>query len=65
LKESGLVMLKVYNVLGQVVSTLVNETQNAGPHSIVFDASRLSSGVYFYSIEAGSFKQAKKMLLVK
>jgi hypothetical protein len=65
LKEDVNVNLRVFNLLGQVVATVVSEKQSAGPHSVMFDASRFSSGVYFYSIEAGSFKQSKKMLLVK
>jgi hypothetical protein len=65
LKEEVNVSLRVFNLLGQVVATLVNEKQTAGPHSVMFDASRFSSGVYFYSLEAGSFKQSKKMMLTK
>jgi hypothetical protein len=65
LKNHGSVTLRVYNMLGQQVSTLVNEEQQAGPHSVNFDASRLSSGVYFYSIESGSFRASKKMILMK
>jgi len=63
-RESN-VALKVYNVLGQEVSTLVNKMQSAGNYSVSFDASRLSSGVYFYTIKAGSFMQVKKMMLLK
>ncbi|RPI04989.1 MAG: T9SS C-terminal target domain-containing protein [Ignavibacteriae bacterium] len=65
LKNQGSVTLRIYNLLGQHVATLVNEVQSAGPHSAVFDASRFSSGVYFYSIESGSFRSSKKMLLMK
>jgi hypothetical protein len=65
LKIQGSVTLKVFNLLGQQVATLVNEVQQAGPHDIVFDASRLSSGVYFYSLQSGSFRESKKMLLLK
>jgi hypothetical protein len=63
--EEGMVSLHVYNLLGEKVATLVNEIQKAGRHEINFDASQLSSGVYFYSIEAGNFKSIKKMLLMK
>ena len=59
------VSLKVYNMLGQVVATVVNGVMNAGAHSVTFDASKLSSGVYFYRIDAGNFSSIKKMVLVK
>lgn len=57
--------LKVYDVLGNEVATLVDEFRNAGIYEIDFDASRLSSGVYFYQLKAGDFIGTKKMLLVK
>ena len=59
------VEMKVYNILGQEVATLVNETLNAGNHAVTFDASRLATGVYLYRITAGSFVSTKKMLLLK
>jgi hypothetical protein len=59
------VSLIVYDILGRAVSMLVNERRNAGVHEVMFDGSRLSSGVYFYRIEAGSFVQTRKLLLVK
>jgi hypothetical protein len=52
-------------MLGREVRTLVNEFQQNGPHSIIFDALHLSSGVYFYRIQAGSFIETKKMLFLK
>jgi hypothetical protein len=55
----------VFNVLGQVVATLTDGKQEAGKHSIKFDASRFSSGIYFYRITAGNFVAAKKMMLLK
>ena len=63
--EVGFVTLKIYDVLGREVTTLVDEELNAGKHEIVFDASRLSSGVYFYQLKAGEFIETKKMILVK
>jgi hypothetical protein len=57
--------LKVFNILGQVVATLTEGKQDAGTYSIVFDASRFSSGVYFYQITAGNFVATKKMMLLK
>ncbi|MGA9293694.1 MAG: T9SS type A sorting domain-containing protein [Ignavibacteriaceae bacterium] len=59
------VTLKVYNILGQEVATLINSNIAAGNHSIRFDASNLSSGLYIYKISAGSFTSAKKMMLLK
>jgi hypothetical protein len=57
--------LKVYDVLGNEVATLVNEFRNAGSYEVDFDASKLSSGVYFYKLQAGDFVQTKKMILMK
>lgn len=59
------VSLKVYDVLGREVATLVNEVKAAGAYTVPFNASNLSSGVYFYKLQAGSFVQTKKMMLVK
>jgi len=59
------VSLIVYNVLGQKVATLINEQLSTGIHEVDFNASSLSSGVYFYSLSAGSYKITKKMLLLK
>ncbi len=65
LEKPGMVKLEVYNVLGQKVATLVNNVQSAGMHQIQFDASKLATGVYIYRIQAGSFVQSKKMMLLK
>jgi hypothetical protein len=62
---SGHQTLKIYDVLGNEVATLVNEFRNAGSYEVDFDASKLSSGVYFYKLQAGDFVQTKKMLLMK
>ncbi|MDD8017817.1 MAG: T9SS type A sorting domain-containing protein [Bacteroidota bacterium] len=59
------VTLTVYNVLGQEIATLVNEPMKAGKQSVTFDASRFSSGVYFYRLNAGQFNSIKKMMLLK
>lgn len=61
----GFVSLKVYDVLGREVSTLVNQYQTAGDHSVNFNANGFASGLYFYKIEAGSFRSIKKMILLK
>jgi hypothetical protein len=65
LPEQAVVSLKVYNLLGREISTLVSGRMNAGIHKIEFNASRLSTGLYFYRIQAGSFIQTKKMMLIK
>jgi len=59
------VTLKIYNVLGQLVTTLVNKQQPAGNYEITFNADKLASGIYFYSLSAGDFHSTKKMLLLK
>ncbi|HTY39447.1 MAG TPA: Calx-beta domain-containing protein [Bacteroidota bacterium] len=65
LREPGMVSLKVYDVLGRVVADLVEELQVAGVHSVQFNADRLPSGTYVYRINAGSFSDTKKLLLMK
>ena len=57
--------LKVYDVLGNEVASLVDEFKEAGSYEISFDASFLSSGVYFYKLQAGDFSQIKKMVLMR
>ena len=74
-KQSALVTLKIYDVLGNEVATLVNEEKPAGSYEVEFsakggsasdgDAYNLSSGIYFYTLNAGSFVETKKMLLIK
>jgi hypothetical protein len=63
--ERELVQLKVYNVLGQEVKTLVNSYEKPGTYKINFDASDLSTGIYYYRIEAGDYKQVRKMILIR
>jgi hypothetical protein len=65
LAKASNVKLTVYNILGQQIRTVVDTRMNAGQQSIVFDASKLASGVYFYRLEAGDFSAVKKMLLLK
>ena len=63
--EQQLVQLKVYNVIGQEVATLVNNVMNSGSYSVTFDAADFSSGVYFYELRTDSYKEVKKMMLAK
>jgi hypothetical protein len=63
--ERSNVVLKIYDILGSEVSTLVNEDKDAGIYTVNFNASQLASGIYFYQLQAGSFIQTKKMILIK
>ena len=63
--QSEFVRLVIYDVLGKEVATLVNEEKAAGSYEINYNASNLSSGIYFYTIKAGSFTSTKKMILMK
>lgn len=63
--QNSFVTLKVFDVLGKEVATLVNETKNAGNYEATFDASKLTSGMYIYELKTNNFVQNKKMMLVK
>lgn len=63
--KEGQVSLKVYDMLGNEVATLVNEIKPAGEYQVEFKAGTLASGIYFYSLQAGSFMETKQMMLVK
>lgn len=63
-KESK-VTIEVFNILGQEVATLLDEMRQAGEHSVVFNASGISSGVYFYRLSAGDYSETKSMILLK
>jgi len=65
ISKLGFVSLKVYDLLGKEVKTLVNEVKPPGIYSTEFDGSDLSGGIYFYKIEVGHFSQVRKMILVK
>jgi hypothetical protein len=65
LAESTAVTLTVYDMNGRVVSTLVNDRQNAGEYTVAFDASSLASGVYVYRLVAGSHVFTQKLTLIK
>jgi len=63
--QNSFVTLKVYDIIGNEVATLVNQTQSAGKYDFRFDASNLSNGVYMYSIKTDNFSSTKKMILMK
>ncbi|MBN2571452.1 MAG: T9SS type A sorting domain-containing protein [Ignavibacteriales bacterium] len=63
--EGSLITLKVYDILGQEIATLVNEEQSPGIYKVEFNGSNLSSGIYFYQLRIGSFNQVKKMVVLK
>jgi hypothetical protein len=63
--EKGNVSLKVYDIIGNEVAELVNSEKEAGNYDVSFDASKLSSGVYFYELRTAGFTQSKKMILMK
>jgi len=64
-RETSNVTLKVYDILGREIATLVNEEKSAGSYEVEFDATNLSSGVYFYQLRAGGFVDTKKLILIK
>ncbi|MHB9039908.1 MAG: T9SS type A sorting domain-containing protein [Melioribacteraceae bacterium] len=63
--HSGFVSIKVYDVLGKEITTLINEEMRPGNYKVKFDGSKLTSGVYFYQLRAGIFSQIQKFLLIK
>ena len=65
LKHDGNVTIKIYNILGKEVATIVNEHQSAGEHTVNFKANNLNSGIYFYTINSDGFRATKKMILLK
>ena len=65
LPKQGLVTLKIYDITGREINTLVNEVKQAGYYTVDFNASHLSSGVYFYKIQSGDFSSVKRMVLIK
>ena len=63
--EKQEVILKVYDILGKEVATLVNEEKPAGEYEVEFLATGLPSGIYFYQLQSGAFVETKKMILLK
>ncbi|RKZ00067.1 MAG: peptidase S8, partial [Ignavibacteriae bacterium] len=64
-EAGGFVSLKVYDVLGNEVATLVNENKHAGSYEVEFSAANLANGVYFYKLRVSDFVETKKMILMK
>lgn len=65
LAKTGYISLKIYNLLGQQVMTLIDGVETAGDHNVIFDASSLPSGTYFYTMKSGDFTATKSLVLVK
>ena len=65
IKDSRFVTLKVYDIIGKEIATLVNDKLQPGTYEVKFDGSKLASGIYFYTLTAGEFKESKKALLIK
>ncbi len=63
--NDGFVTLKIYNVMGEEVATLLDSFQKAGGYDVEFNASKLTSGIYFYTLSTGNFSATKKMMLIK
>ena len=63
--NNNFVKLNIYDLLGRNIKTLIQEYKSAGNHTINFDASEISSGVYYYTLKVGSFVDTKKMILMK
>ncbi len=65
IKEAGQVTLRIFDLMGREVATLVNDERSAGFHTISWDASDIATGIYFYRLEANGFTDVKKMLFLK
>lgn len=65
LAEANFTTLKIFDALGNEVAVLVDELKSAGTYQVKFNATTLSSGIYYYTIQAGSFNETKKMILMK
>jgi len=63
--EDGDVTFEIYDITGQKVATLVDSYQKAGNHSVVWDASGMAAGIYFYPVKTGNFLSTKTMVLLK
>ncbi|MFZ4591485.1 MAG: T9SS type A sorting domain-containing protein, partial [Ignavibacteria bacterium] len=64
-RRGGLVSLKIYDITGREIETLVNETLQPGSYEVTFDGSKLTSGVYFYKLVTVGYTETKKMVMIK
>jgi hypothetical protein len=65
ISDRGFVTLKIYDILGNEIATLVNEEKPTGEYEVVFSGTNLPSGIYFYKLTAGKFSDTKKLVLLK
>ena len=65
LSKTGKVTLKIFNILGEEVETLLSASLHSGSHSQQWDASMMPSGIYYYQLQAGEYQEVKKMMLMK
>jgi len=65
IEKAGIIKLKVFDILGKEIATLVNESLNSGSYETEFDGSNIMSGVYFYKLETDNFSEVKRMILTK
>ena len=65
LPQDGIATIKIFDIIGQEIETIVNEFKNAGGYEVDFNAKGLPSGVYFYQIQTGNFVETKKMVLLR
>jgi hypothetical protein len=63
--EAGFITIKLYSILGKELATLVEGIKEPGNHKVIFDAGKLKSGIYFYRLQAGSYNETKKLILIK
>jgi hypothetical protein len=65
LPTKGNVTLRIYDILGRLITTLVDKEQDPGYYNVIWDASKYASGIYIYAIKSGSFTSSKKLILLK
>jgi hypothetical protein len=65
LKKASRVRLVIFNLIGERISTLIDKEMGAGEHNVLFNSKNINSGIYFYKLEAGSYSETKKMILLK
>ena len=65
LLKSGMVTINIYDITGRFITTLVNGVKRAGAHTVQFEGSTLSSGIYVYTLESNGYRQSRQMILMK